>query len=76
MTRYRRLHPKGAPLRSLATDPDRLHQQLFFGLCRDIKDLTIHQNSVPTKELLDLVADYATAEDNALDKKGRKVMRL
>ena len=42
----------------------------FFSLCRDLNDLTIHQNSVPAKELLDLVADYATAEYNALEQEG------
>ena len=39
----------------------------FFSLCRDLNDLTIHQDSVPAKELLDLVPDYATAEYNALE---------
>ena len=46
-------------------DPDRFHQRLFFALCRDLNDFTIHQNSVPAVELLDLVADYAPAEYNS-----------
>ena len=38
---------------------------LFFAICREITDLTFHQNSVSAEELLDLVADDATAEYNS-----------
>lgn len=48
-----------------ANDPDRLHQRLFFALCRDITDMTIHPDSVPAKDLLDLIESFAVAEYNA-----------
>jgi hypothetical protein len=42
--------------------PDILHQSLFFSLCRDLTDLTIHQNSIEAKVVLDLVEEYSKAE--------------
>jgi hypothetical protein len=43
-------------------DPDRLHQRLFFALCRDLTSLAALENSVESTAILDLVSDYATAE--------------
>jgi hypothetical protein len=42
--------------------PDILHQSLFFSLCRDLNDLTIHQNSIESNTILDLVEEYSKAE--------------
>ena len=50
---------------ALEGNKDTPHLRLFFAICRDITDLTFHQNSVPAEELLDFVADYATAEYNS-----------
>ena len=52
---------KGALDDSLA-DPDRLHQRLFFALCRDLTELAVLANSVEATMILDLVGDYATGE--------------
>jgi hypothetical protein len=43
-------------------DPDRLHQRLFFALCRDLTNLAALENSVEADMILDLVSDYATGE--------------
>ena len=43
-------------------NPDRVHQRLFFALCRDLTDLTVLANSVEATMILDLVSDYATGE--------------
>jgi hypothetical protein len=43
-------------------DSDRLHQRLFFALCRELTELAALENSVESITLLDLVADYATGE--------------
>jgi hypothetical protein len=34
----------------------------FFALLRDLTDLTIHENSIESKTILDLVEAYAKAE--------------
>ena len=47
---------------ALQGNKDTLHLWLFFAICRDITDLTIHQNSVPSDQLLELITDYANAE--------------
>ena len=46
-------------------DPDRLHQRLFFAICRDLTELAALDNSVDSIMLLDLVSDYATGEWDA-----------
>jgi hypothetical protein len=46
-------------------DPDRLHQRLFFALCRDLTELAALENSVDANMILDLVSDYATGEWDA-----------
>jgi hypothetical protein len=43
-----------------------LHLRLFFALCRDITDMTIHQSFVPSDQLLELFTDYANAEHGTL----------
>jgi len=47
---------------SLGSDSDRLHQRLFFALCRDLTELASLENTVDSIMLLDLVSDYATGE--------------
>jgi hypothetical protein len=49
-------------LKDSATDPDRLHQRLFFALCRDLTELAALEDSVEATMILDLVSDYATGE--------------
>jgi hypothetical protein len=50
-------------LKDSATDPDRLHQRLFFALCRDLTELaSALKDSVEATTILDLVSDYATGE--------------
>jgi hypothetical protein len=49
-------------LEASVADPDRLHQRLFFALCRDLTALAALENSVESTAILDLVSDYATAE--------------
>jgi len=50
-------------LEDSVADPDRLHQRLFFSLCRDLTDLaSALENSVEANMILDLVSDYATGE--------------
>jgi hypothetical protein len=49
-------------------DPDRLHQRLFFALCRDLTELAALENSVEATAILDLVSDYATGEWEAAQK--------
>jgi hypothetical protein len=41
-------------LKDSVTDPDRLHQRLFFALCRDLTELAGLENSVESITLLDL----------------------
>ena len=44
-------------------DSDRLHQRLFFALCRDLTELaSALKDSVEATTILDLVSDYATGE--------------
>jgi hypothetical protein len=49
-------------LEDSVADPDRLHQRLFFALCRDLTELAVLANSVEATMILDLVGDYATGE--------------
>jgi hypothetical protein len=49
-------------LEESTTEPDRLHQRLFFALCRDLIDLAKLENSVEATMIIDLVSDYATGE--------------
>lgn len=49
-------------LEDSVADPDRLHQRLFFALCRDLADFAALENSVEAATILDLVSDYATGE--------------
>ena len=49
-------------LEDSVADPERLHQRLFFALCRDLTELAALENSVEANMILDLVSDYATGE--------------
>jgi len=49
-------------LEESVANPERLHQRLFFALCRDLTELAALENSVESVVLLDLVGDYATGE--------------
>jgi hypothetical protein len=49
-------------LEDSTADPERLHQRLFFALCRDLTELAALENSVDATMILDLVSDYATGE--------------
>jgi hypothetical protein len=52
-------------LEDSAADPDRLHQRLFFALCRDLTELARLENSIESITVLDLVGAYATGEWDA-----------
>lgn len=49
-------------LEDSVADPDRLHQRLFFSLCRDLTSLAGLENSLEATTILDLVSAYATGE--------------
>jgi hypothetical protein len=49
-------------LEDSVADPERLHQRLFFALCRDLTNLAALENSVEATTILDLVSAYATGE--------------
>jgi hypothetical protein len=49
-------------------DPDRLHERLFFALCRDLTELAALENSMEATAILDLVSDYATGEWETAEK--------
>ena len=49
-------------LEDSVAEPDRLHQRLFFALCRDLTDLAVLANSVEASMILHLVSEYATGE--------------
>jgi len=53
-------------------DSDRLHQRLFFALCRDLTELAALENSVDSIMILDLVAEYATGEYEAQEPEFRE----
>jgi hypothetical protein len=48
-------------LEDSVTDPDRLHQRLFYALCHDLAGLARLENSVESIAILDLIGDYAAS---------------
>jgi hypothetical protein len=52
-------------LEESVADPKRLHQELFFALCRDLNDLCRTEDSVEATKILDLISAFATAEYDA-----------
>jgi hypothetical protein len=52
-------------LEDSVADPDRLHQRLFFSLCRDLNDLCSTEDSVEATKILELISAFATAEYDA-----------
>jgi hypothetical protein len=56
--------------RSAADNHRHVHQILFYALCRDLLDLTTNRSSskhmVSAKEILDLQAEYCTAEHEVM----------
>jgi hypothetical protein len=59
-------------LEDSVADPDRLHERLFFALCRDLTDVAALENSVDSILILNLVGDYATAEWEAQKPESRE----
>jgi hypothetical protein len=64
-------------LRSALAARQDLHQLLFYALCHDLNDLacplrTPHK-MVPVEEILDLVAEYAKAEEEAMKSQAQEM---
>jgi hypothetical protein len=53
-------------LEDSAADPDRLHQRLFFALCRDLTELAALENSVEATMILRFGAFYGRTKRRQL----------